>query len=285
MAVNLSHLKNLSTWIKNSEMKYIVFGLIGGIYFSPNFKPWIKRCWLWLNLIFGSVICIMIIGYFVTADITDWKTAFNACCIAENVVVSAVISPLLTYYFRKELDLVLRLNSKENRKNVEDKRYLRTVKNHITYIIITSILLYAIIHLGFVTYPLIAANDDYLHDVKFYLVPNPFIQNINSPLQFISLALLMGLIILVPSVPSFLCQMNILVVAYEFSVAFSILCYRMAQFSRISETTFVQLNEEYLYVKLGTNSDVSFAKVIDAESQKLTQNMVDVIEAYQRLRK
>lgn len=282
MAIDFSSIKNILIWIKNSEVKNILFGVIGGFYFSLNFEPRLKHLWLGLNLLSGGVSGVMVIGYFIAGSHTDWKSILYACCIAESVIFGTVFSPLFTYHFRHELDLMLHLNTRENKRNVEHVDHLQRMKNHFVFMNIIFFLLFVITYLGFILYPLFAANDDYYNDPNFYLIPNPLIRNVDTVKKFMSLSVILCLIYTVPLIMCVCFEINILIVSYEFYVAFTILCSRMAEFSRHSEMTFEEINEKYasLHSKIGS---IFYKQQIEAERQNLMRNIVGAVKDYQKL--
>lgn len=282
MATNFSSIKNDLIWIRNSEVKYLLFGAVGGFYFSPHFTPRLKYLWLGFNLFGGIAYGGMIVGHFAVGNNTDWRSIFYSSCIIEVLIFSTVISPLFTYYFREELDLILRLNTREDKRNIEYMDHLQRMKNKFVFMNILFFLDYAIMELVFLSYPLIAVNDDYLHDPNYYAIPNPFVQNIDSVKEYMGLALVLGLSSVPLTMLFCFTQINNEVVAYELYVAFINLCSRIAKFSRHSEMIFDEINERYacLDSEIG---NVFYERAIEAERQNLMRNMAGAMKIHQKL--
>lgn len=269
--------------VPSYEFKHIIFGAMGGFYFSSYFEPWMKRWWIRFNLLCCIISIGTCVGYLGTMKDSDFGTTFYVILIIDVCATSVLFIPTVTYYFKSELESILRLNeNKLSQKWTEAQTLKRTAKIFLGMEIgwIGGVVLM------YILMPLISSNDEYLHDEKYYYAPNPAIPFIDSELQYISITIFSALFSLPLFIICFSPSIFILIIAHEFYLQFAALCGRIKKFSGRATKCFAGLNEGFLDNNDGEFS--SFAQcqyLIEKESRYLKRSMTAAIRDFQNLRK
>lgn len=205
---------------------------------------------------------------------SDFGTTFYVILEIEVYATSVLFIPSVTYYFKSELELILRLNEGKPPQKWAEARKLKRIAKIMFSLEISWIGGVILMH---ILMPLISSNDDYLHDEKYYFVPNPAIPYINSELQYISVTVFSTLFSLLPYIVCFSPSVFILIIAHEFYLQFAALCDRTRKFSEHAAEFRVGINEREF-----SNFGQSQYQI---QREHLKKNMTAVIKDFQNLRK
>lgn len=264
-------------------MKFILYGISGGFYFSPRYPKWIKFTWIFLNS--AVLLVILVFGiflYLISLSTRAARDVVYAALLTNSVVMVIVVRPLLTYYFKNEIEEALTLNEKTFFANVQgESAGIQESKGKAIRLLICQLLaIYGSIFLR----PLqsIYADDlDFFNRLDYYLTPHILLGQVQTQTQYY-------MIVLVQSIPMAIFLLTatqfstyVFFIGHEFCTALSKLQSFLKDISELFKQNIEQIYENAVYSELKLRSRRPIADAIDYHRDQLMMKVKMAIQAHE----
>lgn len=276
------------------RLKYILYGIMGGFYFSSKYQPWIKYCWFFANF---SVILITqflgTAGYFIMSSATKQIRDIFYALITSNVIILAVFAtPCLTYYFQSTIEHILTLAEEEFFANARpDLIQIQAAKSNINKMIILHVAsgcFYILIHPVFQFF---SGDNDSINNLDYNLFPHIWLGSVQTALQYYIIFVIHCVAAIVTLISFITISIYVYYVGHEFYVASSGLKNFLNDFSTLVRRNFddasnnVKLCETSQKTILGSDEFKDYKKAKKDNHHELMSNLIAAIQAHQLLYK
>lgn len=192
----------------------------------------------------------------------------------------AFIVPCITYYFRNELEMILRLNNEKNyKKSIGGENKSQWLKKCILWTYFwTAFSIVSLLPL-YLSIPALTNDKEYFLNVKSYIYPNPFAKKIKSTFEFEYCNILIfccqtSIMVPVSLTPGIM----ILIIAYEFYLSFECWCHRLAEYSAKFKRSLDELNKKYSHDKL---RKFEYKRAVETERRQFMNNIIGLTRDFQ----
>lgn len=245
-----------------------------------------KYTWIFINSVnlvilvgFGSL------GYLLFVPSKDIKDVVYAVLITEGTISVVVMQPLLTYYFRNEIEDTFTLNEEVFFKNIqtESVENEKLKRRPIGYVMILK---YVISYLYYWFRPLqsIYSDDaDFFNNLEYYITPHIWHGRVQTQSQYYMLISfqVISMSLVLPMVINF--STNIIFIGYEYCIAFT----KLRSFLKDNVERYQQnIEQEYdnsIHSEIQLRSKWLGIEVIEYNREQLMNKVVTTIRAHQFL--
>lgn len=274
------------------QLKYILYGIMGGFYFSPKFPPWMKCLWAALN--FYTIVVTQFlgtIGYLLVSTSRPVRDLFYAL-LASNVVLMAVLAtPAVTRYFKTDIEQILTLSEQQFFATAPvDAHRVASSKATIYKMLalhIPSVAAYVLVHPFFLYFS--ADSDDSLNDLDFYVFPHVWLGRVQTVFQYYGIFAIHFLAAAIALVTLVTFSIYVVLLRHEIHVAILALENFVSDFSarahRRFETGSTNPGEVVSQTNLQRYPNEDFNEEPELIGQELLSAIMTAIRAYQVLRK
>lgn len=272
------------------KVKYLVYGVAGGFYFSTILDRTTQRIWCSLAAIgscalLGLEICLLFHTIVGNKDYTDTSSAI----MLHNSNLGTCMCVLVAcfhYYFQKEQEWALTQNEdrQESMEYLKERPDLKKMDRLMLYVFILCNISYLSLLIGHIFFALFTATDvEELKEAKYQLFPNPFTDLIETEVEFVSLTT--GLFISFP-ILMYVAVCDALfgvAIAREYYLSQILLWISIECFSEESKNVFENLNERFLDMDKVSHTQLPdhFTR-LDTEREHLAEKIKSAAQAHRR---
>lgn len=273
--------------MKFLQMKFLSNGIVGGFYFSSRFPPWMKYTWIFANFMIILILLVLgNVGYLMSPTTKHFRDIVFAVLMTNFIILTLILSSILTYYYKNEIEEVLTLNEETFFKNIQtDSVDIEKSKEKGIRLLLLQVLCIS----SYFSTPLLcfvfSEEPNSLNIFEYYLNANIWLGHVQKPSQYYLIFLLqlipLTLFILIEST----LPIHVFLLGHELNTGFSKLRNFLKDISRISCQNIEQIYENAIHQEELLGSQKQDFDAVEYHKQQLVNNVVTAIRVHQGLQR